>query len=454
VKQRVLIVDDSDEIRELLAFILESNMDVEVSQENSGQKAITHLRNDKNFQLILTDLNMPNGSGIDLFNFLKHEQMTIPLVFITSDNLDFHPGLKGAGEIGQVPKPFTDDQLLNKIKELILPAPLGAEPIPVTQYIPVRLNLLSRVHDIRTPLYVKINDHKYVRVTHEQFNFDDETFKKYEGKHVTHLYIERLQIQDFISEYKKKALSDLAWEEAGQKADTAHIKLNTELLRELANQLGWSEEIIDLAQSHAQKALVVAASNPDLHHVLQQFHRIEHYGYADHCTLLLLVSSGLAFKMGIADELTLRRLKFASLFHDMSLSHEQYNNKPKLHKAIAKRQANTKDIKDVLSHSTRAAELCRNWNFCPAVVDTIIFQHHELADGSGFPMGKKANELHPLSCLFIISEDFVHYFIEYLAKPDIPKFIQTRSVIYHEGEFAKIFQKFAESLRPSIQTAS
>jgi len=107
-----------------------------------------------------------------------------------------------------------------------------------------------------------------------------------------------------------------------------------------------------------------------------------------------------------------------------------------------------------LSHTNRAAELCRNWSFCPAVVDTIIFQHHERPDGRGFPMGKVASELHPLSCLFIMSEDFVNYFIDHRSTADIGNFIATRADIYSGPEMGKIFEAFSRLLLKRNQTAS
>ena len=199
----------------------------------------------------------------------------------------------------------------------------------------------------------------------------------------------------------------------------------------------------------------IASENPDLQNVFNQFHKIERYGYADHCTLQFIISSKLAFELNIADEATLRKLTFASLFHDMALTDYLYEHEAKYLKIIMQNEPNPpKDVKDMISHPTRGAELCRKWDFCPAVVDTIIFQHHERPDGNGFPMGKRAHELHPLSCLSILSEDFVLYFMRYFGEPDIGKFIATRKGLYSDGYFKICFDALIKALAPAAQKAS
>jgi response regulator RpfG family c-di-GMP phosphodiesterase len=451
VKPKILIVDDYDEIRELVAFIIESQMEAQVLQEGSGFAAIEVLKQNIDIQLVISDLNMPNGTGIDILNFLRAQNKQTPMIFMTGEDLETNSDLKNQTHIGKIPKPFTDEQILTVLKGLLPAQEVATE----AHYIPVRLELLKKIKAIKTPLFIKINDAKFVRVTQEQINFSKDLAAKYQSKDVTHLYIEFSSAQEFIEEYQKKTISDLAWEEAGDSAGSETVKLNTELLRSLSSQLGWSDELIDLAQSHVQRAMRVAALNPDLNKVFQQFHKIETYGYADHCALLFLVTARISMDLEPSNDGNLKKLTFAALFHDMTLSDEQYEHKTKYLKSIALHEPNqTKELKEVISHPSKAAELCRRWDFCPSIVDTIIFQHHERPDGSGFPMGKKSYELHSLSCLFIVCEDFVSYFIESYGKPDILNFIKTRIPRYNEGDFKIVFDQLVKTIAPALQKAS
>lgn len=444
MKPTVLIVDDFDEIRELLGFIIESQMDVHVVQANSGSSAIEFLKNNKHVRLVVSDVNMPNGSGFDILNFIKNNNLSIPVAFVSGDDLEHHPSLRDKTQFRVIPKPFTEEQVCSVVQLLLRDSHSIND-----HYIPVRLDLLAKIKDIKTPLYVKINDHKFVRVTHDHSEFNEKSFEKFDTKHVTHLYVESLRAQEFIEEYRKKALSDVAWEEAGQAKGAEIIKLNTELMRDLADLLGWSDELIELAQGNVQRALYIANSNPDLSKVFDHFHKIERYGYADHCALMVLVTAKMAFEMNLGDELTLRRLTFASLFHDITLSDELYAQQEKNVRAIRKGEAHlTREIKEILSHPAKAAEICRKWDFCPSLVETIIFQHHELPDGSGFPMGKKAQELHALTHLFLVAEDFVNHFVSHYGEVQLESYLPAARTKFNSMLFQPYFQTMERILEP------
>ncbi len=454
MKKRIALIDDSDEIRELVAFVLESNLPCEVMHFSSGNQAIAHLNGDTRFDIIVSDFNMPDGTGLDVLNFLKKKGIKIPLAFLSGDDLKNNPSVKGSAttQLALIPKPFTDEQVMSGIRQLLSAAPEVKEN---SQYIAVRLQLLLHVREITAPLYVKINEQKFVRLTHDESVFTEQTLLRYKTKNITHLYIENLTAHDFITEYKKRALSSLAWNEAGEKEGPQLIKLNTELLRSLSSQLGWDESLIDLAADNITRALQIASTHPKLSQVLSQFHKIEHYGFADHCALMVLITSGLAFQMGIADEQTLRKLTFASLIHDMQLTDDEFEHQNKIVKLILNgKTSDSRDVRNILSHSGRSAELCRQWDFCPGVVDTIIFQHHEMPEGHGFPMGRTTEELHPLSRLFIVAEDFANYFVDSYGEPDLKQFLKLRSKIYHEPQFKAVLKALAESLPSVTQTAS
>jgi putative two-component system response regulator len=84
---KVLIVDDSPEIREVLVLTLELER-YEVYQAKNGEEALRILQNVKP-DLILSDVNMPHMNGIEFFKVLRENQRfdTIPFIFLTGNNL-------------------------------------------------------------------------------------------------------------------------------------------------------------------------------------------------------------------------------------------------------------------------------------------------------------------------------------------------------------------------------
>lgn len=77
-----LIVDDEPDIRELLAITLER---MEIESRSAGTLEEAHqLLKSENFQLCLTDMNLPDGSGIQLVQTIQRNFPHLPVAVITA----------------------------------------------------------------------------------------------------------------------------------------------------------------------------------------------------------------------------------------------------------------------------------------------------------------------------------------------------------------------------------
>ena len=84
---KVLIVEDSGSMRELLAAAVRRVPRVDVHTAVCGFDALKLLPKHR-FHLIVTDINMPDINGLELINFVKknpHYKLT-PLVVVTAEN--------------------------------------------------------------------------------------------------------------------------------------------------------------------------------------------------------------------------------------------------------------------------------------------------------------------------------------------------------------------------------
>lgn len=80
---RILIVEDNDDFRLALCKQLLIKVDAKVTEAKSGNSAIELLKENSSFDLIISDHDMPNGSGIDILNFINDSKMHIPFIFFT-----------------------------------------------------------------------------------------------------------------------------------------------------------------------------------------------------------------------------------------------------------------------------------------------------------------------------------------------------------------------------------
>jgi len=118
--KRVLVVDDSDMMRQMVAFTLrEANFEV-VEAEN-GQDALSKLAG-QNLDLILTDLNMPVMDGIAFIRNARSLAATryVPILMLTTESQQEKKAEgKAAGATGWIVKPFDPPKLLTVISKVL-----------------------------------------------------------------------------------------------------------------------------------------------------------------------------------------------------------------------------------------------------------------------------------------------------------------------------------------------
>lgn len=113
----ILIVDDSDDSRELFASTLKfEGFEVEVAAD--GEEALRILRVRDDFGCVLLDLKMPNMNGLDFLNQLEIEGIAtdVPVMLVTAFNgvedLDLPSNV-----VDILKKPFFYPELIFKLKQ-------------------------------------------------------------------------------------------------------------------------------------------------------------------------------------------------------------------------------------------------------------------------------------------------------------------------------------------------
>jgi DNA-binding response OmpR family regulator len=123
--QRILLVDDEVLIRKLCARVLNC-FGYQTDTANDGAAAWKALQS-KDYDLLITDNNMPRVSGVELVKKVRSAQMSLPVILVSgnlpSGELNRNPWLQGVATLA---KPFTGDELLGTVNSVLREVPLLA----------------------------------------------------------------------------------------------------------------------------------------------------------------------------------------------------------------------------------------------------------------------------------------------------------------------------------------
>jgi two-component system chemotaxis response regulator CheY len=119
--KRLLIVDDSKLMRDMVAACLRPLGAVTFEFAGTGLEAIERLAL-SGFDLVVLDLNMPDVGGIEVIEFVRAQDRlkTLPILIVTTRGDDASRArVLDAGASAFLAKPFAPEQILEEVRKLL-----------------------------------------------------------------------------------------------------------------------------------------------------------------------------------------------------------------------------------------------------------------------------------------------------------------------------------------------
>ncbi len=117
---KILAVDDQLVMRQMVKVVLEQ-AGHQVVTADDGVEALKALRAD-NFDMIISDVNMPNMGGISLVPKIRRldEYQYTPILMLTTESSQYRKDkARQSGASGWLTKPFEPPRLINAVNKLI-----------------------------------------------------------------------------------------------------------------------------------------------------------------------------------------------------------------------------------------------------------------------------------------------------------------------------------------------
>lgn len=114
---RILVVDDDEIVRRLLRNKFQA-CGYEIAEAGDGREAI-RLLGEADFDVVITDVLMPEQDGLEMLMYLRRERPHIPAIAITAGDRLHLDNARGLGAAYVFAKPFKLEALESAVKELL-----------------------------------------------------------------------------------------------------------------------------------------------------------------------------------------------------------------------------------------------------------------------------------------------------------------------------------------------
>jgi putative nucleotidyltransferase with HDIG domain len=406
--KRVLVVDDDQVFRAIICDSLKERgyATEEASDGAAAAKAIKA----GNFDLVVSDIMMPQMTGIELLKWVSDKKLAIPIILLTgfSELYEMSEALQ-LGAAAFLPKPFRRDELLGAIKTALS----SQEEIPSTTDLDDGFCKIS-IEDfvcgsmININIYVRLSEKKYVKIAHTGQDITTEQIAVYKEKGLSYLHVTKDDFKTYIGLGSKLSTAISKNSEISKARKLNFLRHSAEIITQhfFCNEI--DGEVMSHAKNIVETSVSLLADNPDAFKLLESLNQESDYTYA-HSVGVSFHAALIGKRLKWLSPLTLYKISLAGLLHDIGKKEipKEVLNKPR-------HELSQTEISLLETHTSRGMEILNQLKDIPSDVIQVALQHHENAIGTGYPYRLKANKTHPLARVIAVADEFC-----YLALPSL-----------------------------------
>lgn len=456
---KLLLVSNNQEFKNICTLLIEARLSNELLIAKNYSTASYWLDTESQISLIITDLDISEPDGKNLYDFNKQNRQIPYLLAIDKDedeNIDLYKFIYKDSKFNHVIfKGLLKQDLISSMmkvlrrKQVLSEANTGPIEHNGVELYRIKVSFFMTIDKASSDVYLKLSSGKLLKIIKAGDEITHANLENYINKGQEYLYQDKKSYDEYVTESFDKLsrkLKDHTLTVVGKLALQMH---SIKHVQDTVRVMGLSEESIDFTTEVVKSVEDVLKKNKNIMKLVKTLLKNKSYFFTrvSICNYLL---GGLVHKIGWDSHTTLKKLVFASVFCDFGFNFEQEDLAQILSKDSKEFKALTKIHKSIIeSHPIRGVEaLEKSTNFLTDEA-TIILQHHEKPDGTGFPKGLNKKQIPPLSCAFILVYDFTQKLI---SSVNDAKDINTKSLLdelgpeYSQASFEKPYNALKAAL--------
>jgi response regulator RpfG family c-di-GMP phosphodiesterase len=401
----VLYAEDDESLREMVTVELEGELDVKIIAVDDGQSAVEYLKKHNNISVVICDFGMPVKNGDFVYKFIRENKPAIPFLLHTSafsNQVDafktFHTD-NPKNRLVVKPEVFSIVPLVSEI----LGFDEQSEP---PEYCKVSIDRFLRFNCIGCDVFINLSGDKFVKIINRDELFTRDIIDNYKDKGCEYMFIRGADFMIFSQTHTEEVKARLT-----RKNLTPEQRVDAQLdglsmIHDEAVNLGISEETLEIADEVTQSNVALLKDYKPAIKMLEGMIESKNFQYS-HSLMSSYISMAIAMEMGLDSPSTLSKLSMAALMHDVMLENTTIS---KMHDLTPEKidEWNWRTREQINAHCEQAAKLIDSMPSPLPDVKEIILSHHENASGTGYPRKLNSVEVTPLSCIFILAQQFTH----------------------------------------------
>ncbi len=417
----ILLIEDDLSQKNRVATIVKSATQEEIVHASTLQYGIELLESSENeFSLIVCDYHGKSTSLIQCLLALKPNIPSILVSELLRDSLE---------------KDLT--KLITDLHGKVSPE---YEKRPDSEFVRMNLTIFKLLQPLEANIYLRLGELKYLKIFKKDDTFSEEDLLRYLNKTKSEFfYVRHSEANRALDKQNEKIANLLKARTLNTEQTRTEVSTYIEIMQEVITKTGFTPQVQEMAKKTVNLTLKVLGNNPKLSSILKRMKREGSLYIPSHSLALAEIACSLACKVEWHSSSTFLKLSLAAFLHDLPVSNDKLAQVQTLKELNALKDLSAQEIQDYRQHPLKAADFAKQFREIPSDVDTIIAQHHERPDGSGFPRGLHHNQIQPLSALFIISHDLLVFLLE-RKEAKLRDFVTSRSGFYSSGIFGKLFR--------------
>ncbi|OFZ30178.1 MAG: hypothetical protein A2622_10045 [Bdellovibrionales bacterium RIFCSPHIGHO2_01_FULL_40_29] len=413
MKKNILVIDDQLDLAESVGSFLATN-GYQSHYCISTAEAQTLLKKE-HFDLIISDVVMPEQSGIDFFMSIKEDLRKNQTSFILmTGDLD-SISMQKAYDLGVdefISKPFDLDDLKNVVGLVLR----QADPtIDQQKFFRVSLTEFIQSSANRFDIFLQI-DSNFMCLARKGQELSDARLQNYAKKGLKYVYLTAADYTKYID--IQFSISTLVQSKPLEQVKKQ--KLFTHLTKTISTSAyceHMNSEIFKKALTSFENYSQIAFSHEDIFKILESMSS-EGHDLADHGAQVSFLSTAIAIHWKWTHPKILSKIAMAGLLCDVGL-----RVTPELF-VRNRTQFDPQHVKQFENHPYLSYEILSTIKDIPEEVLLVAQQHHENEGGFGFPQRLMKEKLHPYSRLIHGVSEFFDHLDSAGSKSDIQKALE------------------------------